>query len=594
MSTFNNTEPNLLNGTMSYDKLREKAKYEDSSQTNESIGTMIKKMENYATTQTNFEFDLIANPSKLVAEDDMKLFNTYSHRESDKHHSDKHYSDKSNSSSSRDERSSDHKKSDVNNLLNNQSLGDLMKNNNNTNTNNNHNHNTNPNNYPTPKPSADGPSYGSGQNIPSQVTNNKYEGFANEEELLLNKLTMLRKLGELATQHGVILSQNYSMASSYKSMKYEHELHKDIRDKYNGTKWLGNLLCNLCYGIELGNDYFDPFSVNLKGWSQQMEEDRAEYYDVLAEIYEKYFKSGKPVPPEIKLGFMIFSSAGKFHMQQSMMRKIPNIEDVMAENPELAEKLRQQSQAEKNKIREQNEKQRAIFENTVNKQHDSVVNKINDLNALKRQEQEYMNKMKAHEMQEIQQLHEQQQIFQKQLQDQKEQMKHNEMAQRQILSKQRQLEELQKQLNLQRSDCRSNYTETTNNNNTQSHTQKTMKQPYIPASLQNKFNQNQHQNQIPLNVTSKKKSNPMTEYNNAMNMSMGAGAIMPPETKNNKNKPYNINNDNITIDEDIDNIISRGLETSYDTDSRSKSSIKKTRGRPKKNINNGAGIRINT
>jgi hypothetical protein len=562
--SFNNSEqPNLLHGSMSYDKLREKVQDDDNS--DENIDVIIKNMDNYSTTQTDMMFNLLANPKKIVPESEQKLFNDFSHHDKsydDKHYSDKHYSEKHYSDKHYSDKSSDNRKSHDN--LDKQSMDDLMKGGNNT--------------YPTPKGGSDGPSYGPGQNIPSQVSSGRYEGFPNEEELLLGKLTMLRKLGELATQHGVILSQNYSMASSYKSMKYEYELHKDIRDKYNGTKWLSNLMCNLCYGVELGNDYFDPFGFKLDGWSQQMEDDKLEYYEVLGEIYEKYFKSGKPVPPEIKLGFMLMSSAGKFHMQKAAVDEIPDLKDAMNNNPELYEQLRRQSQAEKNKLKEQNQKQKTIFEETLNKQHDGVVNKINDLTNLRKQEESYMKGQDISQTHEFQQIQKQQQIFQKQLETQKEQIIQNKITQNELLNKQRHLEALQKQLNLQRSDCRSNYTETTNQqnyappNNTQNNTQKTMRQPFIPKSLQNKF-------------ANKKQTNTMDDYNNAINMSMGIGAVMVSDKKNTK---YN---DNVTVDDDIDNIISRGCESSYDTES--KSSVKRKVGRPRKNPAKNT-IKINT
>lgn len=577
MSAYHNSEnndANLMNGTMSYDKLREKARDDQA----ENIDDILKNMENYSTTQTDYRFDLIANPLKLVPEAEQRTFDTFprnAHRsekqDSERYRSHRHDSEKSESSHDNRSNSSEHRRSSHRDNIQDQTMDDLMKNKN------------TPSHYPTPKAAADGPSYGSGQNIPSQVTT-KYEGFLNEEELLLGKLKMLRQLGELATQHKVKLSQNYSMASSYKSMKYEFELHKDIRDKYNGTKWLGNLLCNLCYGIELGNDYFDPFSFELDGWSTQMEEDKAEYYDVLAEIYEKYFKSGRPVPPEIKLGFMIVSSAGKFHMQKKMMPDTPPLEETMINNPELREKLRQQSQAEKNRVREQNERQKTVQENALNKQHDSAISKINDLNNLKKQEQDYMNRMKVQEvaqMHELQQIQEQRQIFQKQIEIQDEQIMQNKISQRQLLTKQKQLEELQKQLNQQRSDCRSSYTEQSTNKYDNQHSgQKTMKQPFIPASLKNKFNK------PPLTVTSKTKPN-YPEYNNASNMAMGSGAVVTPD--------YKKYNDNVSVDQDIDNIITKEFESSCDSDSRSKSSAKRSRGRPRKNAtNNSVGIRINT
>ena len=67
---------------------------------------------------------------------------------------------------------------------------------------------------------------------------------------MLKKLDMLRKLGELA-QYGVKLSQNYNMNSDYFAMKYEYELHKNIRAKQNSVNWMSSLMLNCIYGIEI-------------------------------------------------------------------------------------------------------------------------------------------------------------------------------------------------------------------------------------------------------------------------------------------------------------------------------------------------------
>ena len=49
------------------------------------------------------------------------------------------------------------------------------------------------------------------------------------EELMLRKIDMLCKLGELQAD-GVTLSQGYSLNSDYDAMKYEYILHRNIRE----------------------------------------------------------------------------------------------------------------------------------------------------------------------------------------------------------------------------------------------------------------------------------------------------------------------------------------------------------------------------
>merc|ERR1712139_105066 len=100
-----------------------------------------------------------------------------------------------------------------------------------------------------------------------------------KEEIMLKKLDMLRKLGELA-QYGVKLSQNYNINSDYDTMKYEYELHRSIRAKRNGVNWMSSMMMNCVYGLEMLNEKYDPFSVKLKGWSEQMNSEQDSYYDV--------------------------------------------------------------------------------------------------------------------------------------------------------------------------------------------------------------------------------------------------------------------------------------------------------------------------
>jgi myosin heavy subunit len=291
---------------------------------------------------------------------------------------------------------------------------------------------------------------------------------------------MLRQLGELAQQHGVKLSQNYNMNSDYKAMKYEYELHRSIRDKHNGVKWLSNIMVNLAWGVELANENFNPFEFKLKGWSEQMNDDVDEYYDVLGELYEKYFKSGKPIPPELKLMLMVGGSAVKFHIAHTAINKIPSLDEALQRDPRLAEKLH--SQAMSDKIKEQYQKQKEAFEKKSDQQHDIANKKTDDLRMLKEKELEFAKTKQSHESQFVQQQYMQQQQ-QEMMRQQTLQNQIMEQQSQQLLAKQKQLENLQKQLSMQRSDSRSMYSNTETR-------QKTMGQPVIPASIRNKMNLN--------------------------------------------------------------------------------------------------------
>ena len=74
------------------------------------------------------------------------------------------------------------------------------------------------------------------------VNNDNYNELS-EEGKMLKRLDMLRKLGELA-QYKVKLSQNYNMNSDYFTMKYEYQLHTNIRAKQNYINWTSSLMLN--------------------------------------------------------------------------------------------------------------------------------------------------------------------------------------------------------------------------------------------------------------------------------------------------------------------------------------------------------------
>ncbi len=226
-----------------------------------------------------------------------------------------------------------------------------------------------------------------------------------QEEKMLRKLDMLRKLSELA-QAGVKLSQNYNMNSDYKMMKYEYELHKGIRSKQNGINWLSSMSLNLIYGIEMLNEKYNPFDLKLKGWSEQMNADVNNYYDVFGELYEKYNQPGKNMAPELKLLLMVSGSALKFHLTNTMMSNLPTLNSQLDEDPILAEQLRQKAIAQK--IKEQSIKNNETLKAQMSKEHEQATQKAQDLNLIRQRELEYQNlkRQNAQQDEELQKLRE--------------------------------------------------------------------------------------------------------------------------------------------------------------------------------------------
>ncbi|AYV84178.1 MAG: hypothetical protein Hyperionvirus19_2 [Hyperionvirus sp.] len=215
-----------------------------------------------------------------------------------------------------------------------------------------------------------------------------------EEELMLQKLEMLRKLGELA-QAGVTISQNYTLKSDLKMMKYEWELHRSIRAKQNAINWMSSMSLNAIYGIEMLNDRYNPFDLKLTGWSEQMNADVDSYYDVFGELYDKYSHPTKGMAPELKLLLMLSGSALKFHLSNSILNSSPNLNDALDKDPELRSRLRREATI--GKMKEDSIKQSVALNNKMSKEHALAAQKAADLKMIKEKEMEYINAQKVME-----------------------------------------------------------------------------------------------------------------------------------------------------------------------------------------------------
>ena len=177
--------------------------------------------------------------------------------------------------------------------------------------------------------------YGKFNNIPL----NPDKAFPNEpkiskDEMLREKFKYLRKLESLEKK-GVELSKKYSMDSSLQEMIGEYETIMEEKSKLNSVKFQGNMLMAMINGIEFLNNKFDPFDIKIDGWSEQVQENIADYDDIFSELHEKY-KSKASMAPELKLLFQLGGSAMMVHMTNTMFKSaMPGMDDILRQNPDL-------------------------------------------------------------------------------------------------------------------------------------------------------------------------------------------------------------------------------------------------------------------
>jgi hypothetical protein len=169
---------------------------------------------------------------------------------------------------------------------------------------------------------------GGGEQVPSEG----YKTIEDEKADLLNKITRLVKKGVNSSARLTIYSDIEEIRTEYKRMTYAIEVERSI-------KFQRRMLVACVTGLEFLNDKFDPFDLELNGWSQNTMENVEDYDGVFEELYNKY-KTKVQVAPEVKLIMMVGGSAMMFHLTNSMFKAaVPNVTQVMKQNPGLMQNM---------------------------------------------------------------------------------------------------------------------------------------------------------------------------------------------------------------------------------------------------------------
>jgi len=185
-----------------------------------------------------------------------------------------------------------------------------------------------------PNPSTSVPSFD--PIIPPPPTNNDF--FVPKPQKVMpsrkEKFELLCNLERLE-KRGVKLSKSFNMDSEYEEMKYEYDRIKSSREVDRSVRFQRKMLVAFTTAIEFMNDKFDPFDVQLNGWSESVHENIGDYDDVFEELHEKY-KTKASLPPELRLIFMLGGSGFMFHLTNSMFKNVmPGMGDIMKQNPNL-------------------------------------------------------------------------------------------------------------------------------------------------------------------------------------------------------------------------------------------------------------------
>lgn len=198
----------------------------------------------------------------------------------------------------------------------------------------------------------------------------------------LLKLDILRKLAELVKK-GVRLTQNYNMDSDYHLMKFEYELHKGVREKHNMVKMLQDGCISTIGALEKANKKYDPFGLELDGWCDNVSCEDSRLYDTFGDLYDKWNKPGKSLPPELALVGIIGLSAAKTHFVNASTDTIPTIEEQQKQDPLYLEKIRQQALG--NTL--DDKKQSSVFNDKLTQQYQENMKQISDFKKIRDMEE---------------------------------------------------------------------------------------------------------------------------------------------------------------------------------------------------------------
>jgi hypothetical protein len=158
-----------------------------------------------------------------------------------------------------------------------------------------------------------------------------------QEEKLYILLTLKRMRAE-----GVDKILDFSADSDIEEMRLELKMLQEDLMVINGIENCRTALITFTTGTEILNKKYDPFDLDLDGWSQRILESIKRYDGVLEKLTRKYVKCVSAISPKIQLLLMLCGSAASFCFTKSMMKGAqPTMIRIAEENPELIQKMMQ-------------------------------------------------------------------------------------------------------------------------------------------------------------------------------------------------------------------------------------------------------------
>jgi hypothetical protein len=203
------------------------------------------------------------------------------------------------------------------------------------------------------------------------------------QDIKNEKVDLIYKFKRLEGQ-GIRTTMNYNMNSPLEDMRNEFIKLKKQREVDNSIKFSRKALMACVTGIEFLNTRFDPFAIQLEGWSETVNESITDYDEIFEELSEKYTGGGKS-EPEMQLLFALAGSAFMFHLQNTLFKtSLPGMSDIMKQNPELAKQFAEAAMSNNHADEPLREKRRRPSNRPIPRQEmngsddiDNIIDKMN-------------------------------------------------------------------------------------------------------------------------------------------------------------------------------------------------------------------------
>ena len=102
-----------------------------------------------------------------------------------------------------------------------------------------------------------------------------YENLTPQQQKIV-KYDLLMKMAELVKQNGIQITTDYNMNSDYYDIKREYDYHIKVRGKKRAISTIYSGVICASKALEFLNNRFNPFGVNINGFSFNLEASREE------------------------------------------------------------------------------------------------------------------------------------------------------------------------------------------------------------------------------------------------------------------------------------------------------------------------------